>query len=178
MVAGFMKSLISASLPLLCRLALFALVWLVITGGAAADRWAGVAGLTLAAVGAAMLPARPWIWVRPLAAARFAFHFLASALLGGIDVALRAVHPRMPLAPGFQMHRLRLPPGTARVMLTNTMSLMPGTLSADLRDDELTLHVLDTRRPIQAQLQRFEQLVAGVFGISLVESPAAEADAQ
>ncbi len=82
-------------------------------------------------------------------------------------MAWRALHPRLPLAPGFRAHRLRLPPGTARVWLVNVVSLMPGTLAAGLKGDTLTVHVVDTTAPVERNLRRVEERVAAMFRFSL-----------
>ena len=50
--------------------------------------------------------------------------------------------------------RLRLPPGISRALLANTLSLQPGTLSVELADDRLHLHVLDARVPVEPQFRR------------------------
>jgi multicomponent Na+:H+ antiporter subunit E len=47
------------------------------------------------------------------------------------------------------------------------MSLLPGTLSTELRDDCLCLHVLDARLPVEADLRQVEIRVADLFGVSL-----------
>lgn len=97
----------------------------------------------------------------------FAWHSLA----GGIDVARRAVTPRMPLAPGILEYELQLPPGTARVFLANIVSLMPGTLAADLVGDRLRVHVLDRRRSSREDLAAAEQHVAQMFCLTASASP-------
>jgi multicomponent Na+:H+ antiporter subunit E len=43
------------------------------------------------------------------------------------------------------------------------VSLLPGTLSADLNQDRLTLHVLDLEAPVIRELQQIEDLVAGLY---------------
>ena len=55
-------------------------------------------------------------------------------LKGGVYVAWRAFDPRMPITPELIEYPLRLPPGLPRVILVNMVSLLPGTLSAELGD--------------------------------------------
>lgn len=92
--------------------------------------------------------------------------FLWQSLRGGVDVALRALKPRLPLAPAMMDYRLRLPPGPAPVMMASLVSLMPGTL-AMISGTRLKVHVLDARRDYSDELERLEALVARVFGIAL-----------
>jgi multicomponent Na+:H+ antiporter subunit E len=53
----------------------------------------------------------------------------------GLDVAWRALHPALPIEPQFQRFRLHLPEGQPRTLMVSVLSLMPGTLSAELEDD-------------------------------------------
>ena len=92
--------------------------------------------------------------------------FLWQSLHGGIDVALRALKPRLPLAPTVFDYRLRLPPGPAPVMLASLVSLMPGTL-ATVSGPRLRIHVLDSTMHHQDELELLEALVAWVFGLTL-----------
>jgi multicomponent Na+:H+ antiporter subunit E len=92
--------------------------------------------------------------------------FLWESLRGGIDVALRAFRPRLPLSPAIIQYRLRLPPGPAPVMMASLVSLMPGTL-AMISGAWLRVHVLDDGRDYQDDLQRLEEKVARVFGVAL-----------
>lgn len=149
---------------LLARLAGFALIWGVLTGGAA-DTWpaGSLAVATAALVSLALRPPRPWR-MRLGGAVRFVPFFFRQSLRGGLDVARRAFSPGLPLNPVLVEHPLRLPPGTARIFLLNTVSLLPGTLSADLRGDLLVVHGLDAELPLAADLRRLEALVADLFG--------------
>ena len=66
--------------------------------------------------------------------------------------------------------RTRLPGTVSRVMFASVISLIPGTLAADLRGDRLTVHLLDGRTDYEADLRRVERVVASLFGIELGES--------
>jgi multicomponent Na+:H+ antiporter subunit E len=81
-------------------------------------------------------------------------------------VALRALKPRMPLAPTVFDYRLRLPPGPAPVTLASLVSLMPGTL-ATVSGRRLRVHVLDATRGYQDELELLEAQVAWMFGVPL-----------
>lgn len=93
--------------------------------------------------------------------------FLIRSLLGGADVAWRAFHSGMPIAPDLIEYPLRLPPGLPQVFMANTVSLLPGTLSASLNQGIQKLHVLDGRNGVLAELEAVEQRVARMFGTYL-----------
>ncbi len=105
---------------------------------------------------------------------RFVPFFLWRSLYGGVDVARRALHPRLPITPGLFYHHWRLPPGPARVFMANTVSLLPGTLSAKISVDCLQVHLLDEQKDFLSELERVEQRVAAMFGISLPSSRGGE----
>ena len=49
--------------------------------------------------------------------------------------------------------------------MANTVTLLPGTLSADLRGQILVVHVLDARGPAAERLALLERRVADLFGL-------------
>ena len=144
---------------------LFSLLWWFLSDGAATSWWIGGPTVLLAvAASAALLPPAPFVWYEFL---RFVPFFLMRSLLGGADVAWRAFHPNMPIAPDLIEYPLRLPPGLPRVFMANTVSLLPGTLSAALDQNILKVHMLDSRKGFLAELEAVEQSVARMFGTSL-----------
>lgn len=168
------KSILGA---ILWRLVLFAGAWLVIAG---TDLSSGVIGApaVIAATWASLrLRQRDGGTPRVLSALAFAPFFLWQSLKGGLDVAWRVIRPRMRIAPGVHTYRLRLTNASARVVLLDTLSLLPGTLSADLRGDLLTVHALDAAdgAALDADIARLERRIAALFGERLT-SPTIVAD--
>ncbi len=143
----------------------FLLIWWVLADGVTSSWWIGVPAVLLAVTTSVMLlPPASMVWSGFL---RFVPFFLMRSLLGGVDVAWRAFHPGMPIAPDLIEYSVRLPPGLSQVFMANTVNLLPGTLSAVLDRSILKVHVLDRRKDIQAELEAVEQSVARMFGISL-----------
>ncbi len=150
---------------MLKRFAIFFAVWLVLTGASATGLFLGA--LTAAASAWVSLNLMPGSGKRAVSIVKLlglAPRFLWRSLVGGVDVAWRAVHPRMPLQEGWLSYRTRLPAGGARVTLGGEMSLLPGTLVAGSRGDTLYVHCLDTSRNIAAEISREEARIAGVAG--------------
>ncbi|MDY0042113.1 MAG: Na+/H+ antiporter subunit E [Desulforhabdus sp.] len=140
-------------------------LWWVLTEGYPGSWWFGLPVLTLTTfAGMKMSSGFKWHW-RPLGISRFVFFFFRQSLSGGIDVAKRALTPRMPLLPALVDYPLHLPQGPARVFLANTVSLLPGTCSTALHAESLTVHVLDGSLPVYALLQEVEERVADLFGL-------------
>jgi multicomponent Na+:H+ antiporter subunit E len=103
--------------------------------------------------------------VRPSALAGLVLHFLWQSVVAGVDVARRALHPRLPLHPGFVVYPVGLPPGPARNMFTSLMSLLPGTVpTGSAENGGLLIHCLDVQQPVKGQLAAEEALFARVIG--------------
>ncbi|MGB3212196.1 MAG: Na+/H+ antiporter subunit E [Desulforhopalus sp.] len=146
----------------------FSLIWWVLTDGVTSSWWIGAPAVLLAIAAGTVLQSPASFILHELL--RFVPFFLLRSLLGGADVAWRAFHPTMPIAPGLVEYQLRLPPGLPQVFMANTVSLLPGTLSAGLNLNLLKVHVLDNRSNFLAELEAVEQRVARVFGMSLGHS--------
>lgn len=142
-------------------------VWVVLQEGQPQLGLAAVASVLAAAVVALRLAPAPRAdagRLRPLGLVRFVPFFLMESVRGGVDVAWRALSPRLPLRLGFVDWPLRLPPGAARTLFVATVSLLPGTLSAALSRGVLRVHALDTDTAGPA-LRRLEREVARLFSL-------------
>jgi multicomponent Na+:H+ antiporter subunit E len=154
-------------LLLVKRFSLLLGVWLVVTSGDPGALAVGVfTAATAVAVSLRLLPPGPRA-VRLWNVATLLPLFLADSLRGGVDVALRAFHPRVPVRPGWIAYPLRLPAGLARVSLGNFLSLMPGSLAAGEHHDVLYVHCLDTSGTIEPKIAREEGRIARITGLEL-----------
>lgn len=154
---------------LLWRTALFAALWIVLTGGVGKP-YLGLVAVPLAAVVGLRLMPPGGRRIAPLAATRLVAGFLVRSVAGGVDVARRALDPRMPLAPGWRVLRTALPEGGARVAFETELSLLPGTLSAGSDGDRILVHCLDTRRDVDAEVHAEEARLAAALGSARVPS--------
>lgn len=95
--------------------------------------------------------------------ALFLPYFLWESLKGGTDVALRVLGPRMRIDPGLRTYRTRLTRPGALVLFLDMVSLLPGTLSADIEGDKVLIHALDRSTDLKPDLERLERRVAALF---------------
>ncbi|MGE4340296.1 MAG: Na+/H+ antiporter subunit E [Pigmentiphaga sp.] len=145
------------------RFILFALVWLTLSGGDAGGLMLGAA-VTAGATWASLRLLPPDRYrVNLAAAAGLLPGFLFSSFKGGIDVARRALHPRMPLDAGWIAYRTKLPRGLPRVSFGCETSLLPGSLVAGARGDVLYVHCLDKGQDLVGALGREERRIAAAF---------------
>lgn len=134
------------------RAALLYVVWVALAGTALLDLAIGIPAAALAAW--ASLPLLPPGGTRlsPRGLARLILRFPGQSLAAGIDVARRALDPRLPLRPGYVACRASLPAGLPRDAFLALISLQPGSLPvAEQPDGTVLVHALDTFEPIAAR---------------------------
>jgi multicomponent Na+:H+ antiporter subunit E len=152
---------------ILVRLAVFAGLWGLITQGSA-DAWlVGLPAVALATLASVRLSGRALRRFSPAGLVAFLVLFVRESFAGGLDVARRTLGKQLRIQPGFRRFRLHLRDPAARVLLVNCISLLPGTLAADLENDHVELHLLDIREHPDPQLLRLEQAIARLFGLPL-----------
>lgn len=138
-------------------------LWLLLSGGEPSSWLIGVPVIVAAAWSVRLLPTPGRGRFSPIAALRFLPFFLWESLRGGVDVASRVLASEVRVRPGFESYPLRLAQEPARVMFANAVSLLPGTLAADLSGDRLRVHALDTTSDFRAELERLERRIGAIY---------------
>lgn len=141
---------------LAARALAFYALWVVLIGVAPADLAVGVLAAGAAAwTSAVFLPpsARRMHWGSLLALVPY---FLWKSLVAGVDVAWRALTPRVRVNPGFVTYPTRLPRGAARNTFATFTSLMPGTVPCADEEDGLIYHCLDGGTAVSHELGAVE----------------------
>ena len=156
---------LTLSRPAVLRAVGFFILWIMLSGSDPADLVAGaVAALAATWASLRLLPPDS-SRVRPAALAWLALRFIRQSVVAGIDVARRALDPRLPLHPGFVVYPVGLPRGPARNMFTTLMSLLPGTVpTGSDKTGGLLIHCLDVEQPVAAQLASEERLFVRAMG--------------
>ncbi|SMP65915.1 Na+/H+ antiporter subunit E [Desulfonatronum lacustre] len=148
---------------ILARILGFSLLWWILTEGGSLLSILGLLGVGLAVLASfRLLPPRSWP-LRPLAVVRFLPYFLWQSLLGGLDVASRAMRLRVDLTPTVITHVFAQESESVRVLFLWVVSLLPGTAAVDLQGDKARIHVLDQRLADSATLRELERRIAGMF---------------
>ena len=147
------------------RLVGFLALWFVLEGPKLAGLPVGMFAAGLATwTSLHLLPPgrrRPRFAILALLAVRFVWQ----SVVAGVDVARRALDPRLPLRPGFVEYRIHLPPSLARSAFLTLSSLLPGTLPAGSDEDGVVLiHCLDVGQPVMAQMTAEEVLLTRALG--------------
>lgn len=161
-----MSALLPMALP---RGLLFAGLWWLLTAGAPAS-WIVGAPVVLAALLVSLwLQPAPILPFHPVGVAQFLSFFLWQSLLGGVRVAILALNPWSQPQPTVLTLTLRLPEESSRILLANTLSLLPGTVSSALSEDTIRLHVLDARQLLEQEqdVRELETRIARLLKIPL-----------
>ena len=154
------------------RLGLLFLLWTALVEGRPAGLALGLLALPLALWGSIAFESSGPLHVHPLHLVGLLCFCAGWLVLGGVDVARRALGARLELTPGLVETRCRLPRGPARRLLNGVVGVLPGlhAVEAPGGGDGLTLHLLDTRPEAAAaalvRLRDLERRVALVFGLS------------
>lgn len=130
----------------------FSCLWLVLAGAQTGDIPAAVAAIAAATWTSLHLLEPGSARRSPPAIARLTLLFLYHSVVAGIDVAGRALSPRLPLNPGFVTYPTRLPRGVRRNVFTTLTSLLPGTVPAGEENGQIIYHCLDVAQPVLADL--------------------------
>lgn len=148
---------------ILNRSAIFALLWIVLTGATAEALPYGA----VAVLASTLLSLRLYPTDRPAVVAwrvvQFLPRFLWQGVLGGLDVARRAVDPRLPVAPGWIRLPLSSRHDAANVLVGGVVSIMPGTLAAGPGDGMMELHTLYLPGLALADLRADERRILDLF---------------
>jgi multicomponent K+:H+ antiporter subunit E len=108
---------------------------------------------------------------KPLVAVRFVLVVLWDIVVANVILAVRILGPIDKLRPAFMTMPLDLEQDFAITLLASTISLTPGTVSADLSNDRKTLlihslHVDDVEAAVREMKTRYEDPLKEIFACS------------
>lgn len=84
-------------------------------------------------------------------------------IIANIDVAKRALDPRMPIDPGLITFNTFLKTDLSKTTLANSITLTPGTVTVDIDGDEFLIHAITKEAGDDLLEGTMEKKVAHVF---------------
>lgn len=157
---------------LTARLLWCALGWFALNGSDWKSWLVGGPVVVLAALLGRSLPAsRGRFRLRWAGVPAFLGFFLVESVRGAWDVSRRVLAPRPAINPGFVHHTLAIPYGPLRRLFTNLVSLLPGTLSAQLVDNRVVIHALDREAEVATGLRELERRVQNLIREAREDAP-------
>lgn len=106
---------------------------------------------------------------RVLAAIAYLGVFLWAVVKSNIDVAFRVLSPELPIRPGIVRVTTRLESRIGRLLLANSITLTPGTISVEIDGEDLFIHwinvgagdVEESTRKIVAGFEKYLEVCCG-----------------
>jgi multicomponent Na+:H+ antiporter subunit E len=98
--------------------------------------------------------------VRPVAYLKYLVIFIKELILANIDVAKRVINPKLPINPGIVAIKTDLKQDYKKLILANSITLTPGTITMDVKDDTLFIHWIDVTT---TDIKEASDAIAGDF---------------
>jgi multicomponent Na+:H+ antiporter subunit E len=150
---------------LLSFLVLFGL-WLLLVG--TLQRQEVIAGAVAALLVTAIAGPRLAIFtgirftlMAPVHLVRYLGYFLVALVKANVDVAWRVLHPALPIRPGVVAVHTGLKSDLGLLILANSITLTPGTLSVDVLGDTILIHWIDC--PPGVDMEQATEAIVGSF---------------
>ncbi|MCD4819814.1 MAG: Na+/H+ antiporter subunit E [Candidatus Cloacimonetes bacterium] len=110
--------------------------------------------------------------LNPKAIAYFVFYIfilLIEIIKSNIAVAKLVIQPTLPINPGIVKVKTKLKSRLGRIILANSITLTPGTLTIETKDDEFYIHWIDVTsenidEATNSIVQNFEKYLEVIFG--------------
>jgi len=102
-------------------------------------------------------------------AIRYIFVFLGALIKSNLDVALRVIKPVIPINPGIVHVKTTLKSPLARLVLANSITLTPGTLTVETSGEDFYIHWIDVQsadvnKATETIVKSFEKYLEVIFG--------------
>ena len=97
------------------------------------------------------------------------FVFIRELVKSNLDVALRVINPKLPINPGIVKVKTKLKSKIGRIMLANSITLTPGTLTVETKGEYYYIHWIDvTAKDVESASKEivttFEKYLEVMFG--------------
>ena len=120
-------------------------LWLLLTGSF--DKQELIAGAVVSILVTTLFGARFTIftgfrfsWLAPVYILVYLANFFVALVRANFDLAIRVLSPSLPIRPAMVEVRTRLKSPLGKMLLANTITLTPGTLTVDVIGDRLLVH--------------------------------------
>jgi multicomponent Na+:H+ antiporter subunit E len=152
--------------------AVLLLLWVLLAGTLRQDELVagGAAALLVTLIAGPRLAILSGVRLTPLAPVHLVLYlwtFFIALIRSNFDVAWRVLTPSLPIRPGVVEVETRLQSPLGRMLLANSITLTPGTLTIDIIGDRLLVHWIycppgtDLARATRAISESFERHISG-----------------
>ncbi len=100
---------------------------------------------------------------------QYFFVFLVALVKANFDVARRVINPKLPINPGIVSFETKLNNDFAKMVLANSITLTPGTLTIDVVDNRFFVHWIDVTTENKEEIYKeiaepFEKILLKIYG--------------
>lgn len=95
---------------------------------------------------------------------KYIFWLIYQIILANIHVTYLVLHPKMPIEPSLVSYRTKLKKDISLVTFANSITLTPGTITADIREGQYyVVHALSRKTAEDLMTGDMEKRVAHIF---------------
>ena len=105
----------------------------------------------------------PGVAIRWLRLLQFFPWLFGRIFVSGLHLSFLILHTKLPIAPALIRYRTKLGHEPGIVALGNSVTLTPGTVTAEAQTDELIVHAMDDESLQDLDSRRLESKIADVF---------------
>ena len=92
------------------------------------------------------------------------FPWLVGRILqSGFHLSVLILHPDLPIDPKMIRHKTKLQDDGSIVLLGNSITLTPGTITVEVESQDLVVHAMDDSSANDVTSRRIEQRIDGLF---------------
>ena len=98
---------------------------------------------------------------------RIVWYFLwlvGRILQSGFHLSVLILHPALPIDPKLIRYRTKLREEAGIVLLGNSITLTPGTITVEVNSQDLVVHAMDEKSAHDVTSLHMDQRIAGLFG--------------
>ncbi|MDI6765345.1 MAG: Na+/H+ antiporter subunit E [Bacteroidota bacterium] len=108
--------------------------------------------------------------IRILRILPYTFWLIKEIFIANLQVAYLIIHPKMPIKPSMVQFTTKLPSTVAKVILGNSITLTPGTLTIDIDSDVFLVHSLTPSSAGSLESGEMQKRVLKLYGDNISQS--------
>ncbi len=141
-------------------------MWLVLTSSLHLDNIVvgAVVSFSIALLYTKMFTHHKFEFINPVYFLIYIYILLKNIIISNIQIAKRTLSPNMELSPAIVAVKTTLKSNWKKLLLANSITLTPGTLTLDVKDDTLFIHIIEYRdgQSKEEIIKEFEDIIAKI----------------
>jgi len=103
-------------------------------------------------------------WIRPIGLMEYLYVLIKSLIISNLQINRRILSRKMDIAPAIVAIKTTLDSDWKKLLLANSITLTPGTLTLDIKDDILYIHVINYQAGMDKHdiIKEFEQVISKI----------------